>query len=146
MIVLPNNPNVRLAAENAAAESTKDVRVIATSSVPEGIVAAFAFDAGKDVDANEEAMRSAIDGLAVGEIVRASRDATVDGMAAAEGEFLALLDGAHSLPARARRGARRAARPVLGGRPLFVQVLRGEGRPTPGRSSPGSRRGDGART
>jgi len=130
VIVLPNNSNVRLAAENAAAESTKDVRVIATSSVPEGIVAAFAFDADRDVDANEEAMRSAIEGLAVGEIVQASRDATVDGIAAAEGDFLALLDG------RAF-----AASPELevvldglldrfsqDGR-SFVQVLRGEGAP-----------------
>ncbi len=93
VIVLPNNPNVRLAAENAAAESTKDVRVIGTSSVPEGIVAAFEFDPGRDVGVNEEAMRSAVEALAVGEIVRASRDATVDGVTAAEGDFLAMLDG-----------------------------------------------------
>lgn len=93
VIVLPNNPNVRLAAENAANESTKDVRVIATASVPEGIVAAFAFDRETDVDANEAAMRRAIEDLSVGEIVRASRDATVDRVTAAEGEFLAMLDG-----------------------------------------------------
>src|SRR4029079_8623222 len=137
VIVLPNNSNVRLAAENAAAESTKDVRVIATSSVPEGIVAAFAFDVDRDVDANEEAMRSAIEGLAVGEIVQASRDAPVDGIAAAEGDFLALLDG------RAF-----AASPELevvldglldrfsqDGRSL-VQVLRGEGAPEAGKIEP----------
>ena len=93
VIVLPNNPNVRLAAENAAGESTKDVRVIATTSVPEGIVAAFEFDRANDVDANEAAMRAAIEELSVGEIVRASRDATVDGVTAVEGEFLAMLDG-----------------------------------------------------
>jgi DAK2 domain fusion protein YloV len=93
VIVLPNNPNVRLAAENAAAESTKDVRVIATGSVPEGIVAAFEFDADRDTDANEEAMRGALEALAVAEIVRASRDATVDGVAAVEGEYLAMLGG-----------------------------------------------------
>jgi fatty acid kinase len=93
VIVLPNNPNVRLAAENAAAESTKDVRVIATGSVPEGIVAAFEFDASRDVDVNEAAMRSALDALAVAEIVRASRDATVDGVVAAEGDYLAMVDG-----------------------------------------------------
>ena len=57
VIVLPNNPNVRLAAENAASESTKDVRVVPTASVPEGIAAAFAFDAGADVDANEAAIQ-----------------------------------------------------------------------------------------
>lgn len=93
VIVLPNNPNVRLAAENAAQESTKDVRVIATASVPEGIVAAFEFDPHRDVAANEAAMLGAIVDLSVGEVVRASRDATVDGVTAAEGDFLALLDG-----------------------------------------------------
>jgi fatty acid kinase len=137
VIVLPNNPNVRLAAENAAAESTKDVRVIATGSVSEGIVAAFEFAAGRDAAANEEAMRSAIEGLAVGEIVQASRDATVDGITAAEGDYLAMLDG------RAF-----AAGPELesvldqlldrfseDGRSL-VQVLRGEGAPEAGEIEP----------
>ena len=93
VLVLPNNPNVRRAAENAAAESTKDVRVIATSSMPEGTVAAFEFDPASDIDANEMRMRSAIGSLAVGEITRASRDATVDGVAVREGAFLGLLDG-----------------------------------------------------
>jgi len=137
VIVLPNNSNVRLAAENAAAESTKDVRVIETSSVPEGIVAAFAFDAGKDVDANEEAMRSAIDGLAVGEIVQASRDATVDGIAAAEGDFLALLDGrafaaSHELDAVLDGLLDRFSQD---GR-SSVQVLLGEGAPDAGEIEP----------
>ena len=93
VLVLPNNPNVRRAAENAAAESTKDVRVIATSSMPEGTVAAFEFDPASDIDANEMRMRSAIGSLAVGEITRASRDATVDGVAVREGAFLGMLDG-----------------------------------------------------
>ena len=93
VIVLPNNPNVRLAAENAAAESTKDVRVIASESVTEGIAGAFAFDPEQDTDANEAAMRMAIDAVDAAEITRASRDATVDGVTAAEGEFLGLVDG-----------------------------------------------------
>jgi fatty acid kinase len=93
VIVLPNNPNVRLAAENAAQESTKDVRVIETNSVPEGVVGAFAFDAAKDIDENEQDMRGAIAAVETAEITRASRSATVDGVAAAEGDYLALIDG-----------------------------------------------------
>ncbi len=130
VIVLPNNPNVRLAAENAARESTKDVRVVATGSVPEGIVAAFEFDAARDVDANEEAMQGAIEVLAVGEVVRASRDATVDGVTAAEGEFLAILDG-RALAAAPDLWIVVDAlldRFAADGRSL-VQVLRGEGAP-----------------
>jgi hypothetical protein len=130
VIVLPNNPNVRLAAENAAAESTKDVRVVATGSVPEGVVAAFEFDAAQDVDANEAAMRRAIEGLAVAEVVAASRDATVDGISAAAGDFLAMLDG-RAFAAAPELDA--VLDPLLDrfaedGRSL-VQVLRGEGSP-----------------
>ena len=130
VIVLPNNPNVRLAAENAAAESTKDVRVIATASVPEGIVAAFEFDASRNVDVNEAAMRDAAGAIETGEITRASRDATVDGVTAAEGDFLALVDGCavaaggnlwDALDALLERFA-------ADGR-SYVHVLRGEGAP-----------------
>ncbi len=93
VIVLPNNPNVRLAADNAARESTKDVRVIPTGSVPEGIAAAFAFDAARELDENEAAMREALDGVLAAEITIASRDATVDGVTVSAGDYLALLDG-----------------------------------------------------
>jgi len=93
VIVLPNNGNVRLAAEKAAAESTKDVRVIPTGSIPEGVVATVPFRPDVDIDANERAMREAIGGLLTGEIARASRDATVDGVDVHEGEWLGLVDG-----------------------------------------------------
>jgi hypothetical protein len=93
VIVLPNNPNVRLAAENAASESTKDVRVIPTDSVPEGIAAAFAFDPDADVDANEAAIREALAPVVAAEVTVASRDATVDGIAVTAGQYLAIVDG-----------------------------------------------------
>src|SRR5262245_53790588 len=93
VIVLPNTSNVRLAAENAAQESTKDVRVIETGSVPAGRAASCAYDPTKGVDESEPAMRDAAAAVETAEITRASRDATVDGVTAAEGDFLALVDG-----------------------------------------------------
>ncbi len=93
VIVLPNNANVRLAAENAARESTKDVRVIDTGSVPEGIAAAFAFDPNAAIDGNEAAMRDALSSVVAAEVTIASRDARVDGVAATAGDYLAMLDG-----------------------------------------------------
>ena len=93
VLVLPNNPNVRLAAENAANESTKDVRVVPTASVPEGIAAAFAFDDAADVDANEAAIQEALAPLLAAEVTVASRDATVDGLGVTEGQYLAIVDG-----------------------------------------------------
>ncbi len=131
VIVLPNNPNVRFAAENAASESTKDVRVIATDSVPEGIAGAFAFDASLPADENEAAMREAIEAVTAAEITRASRDATVDGITATEGDFLAILDGQafsadESLWVVLDALLDRFARDGL----TYVQLIRGEDAPT----------------
>lgn len=93
VIVLPNNANVRLAAENAAGESSKDVRVVPTASVPEGIAAAFVFDAASDVETNESAIRDALAQLVSAEIAVASRTTTVDGVAVTAGQYLAMLAG-----------------------------------------------------
>ena len=143
VIVLPNNPNVRLAAENAAAESTKDVRVIATDSVPEGIAGAFAFDAdavgrrerGGDARGDRRRRRAA-------EITRASRDATVDGVTAAEGDFLAIVDGRRSRPTGASGSCSTRSStgsPATGS--SYVQLIRGEGAPERGGArAPGSPR------
>ena len=130
VIVLPNDPNIRLAADRAASESTKDVRVVATTSIPEGIAAALPYDADEDVDANEAAMRAALEGVVAAEITRASRTATVDGVAVTEGDFLALVDGR----AFATGGDIWTVLDALlerfsGDGQSFVQVLRGDGAP-----------------
>jgi DAK2 domain fusion protein YloV len=130
VIVLPNDPNVRLAAERARDESTKDVRVVETRSIPEGIAAALPFGATADVDVNERAMRAAVAGLAAAEITRASRSTTVDGVAVREGEYLALLGGR----AFASGDDLWAVLDTLLERfatdgQSFVQVLRGDGAP-----------------
>ena len=130
VIVLPNDSNVGLAVERAGDESTKDVRVVATRSIPEGIAAALPFDPAVDVDANEQAMRAAAGAVAAAEITRASRSASVDGLAVHEGEYLALLGGRAFasgedlwmvLDALLERFAADGQ--------SFVQVLRGSGAP-----------------
>jgi len=130
VIVLPNDPNIRLAAERAAEESTKDVRVVSTTSIPEGIAAALTFDPAAEIDENEKVMRGALAGIDAAEITRASRSATVDGVAVTEGEFLALVDGSAFatgadiwtvLDALVERFATDGH--------SFVQVLRGDGAP-----------------
>ena len=132
VIVLPNNSNVRLAAEKAADESTKDVRVIPTDSIPEGIAAAFQFTPSLDVDTNEQAMSDAIAGLSTGEVARASRDATVDGIAVREGAWLGLVDGSAVAASDDLLETLDAVtdRLVTDGRSI-VTVLLGEGAPEP---------------
>jgi len=131
VVVLPNNPNVRLASENAAAESTKAVRVLSTDTIPEGIAAAFAFDAARSLEENGEAMRAAFEGVTAAEITRASRDATVDGVTAKEGDFLAILDGRAFVSDVSLRVVLDTLfdRFEADGR-TYVQLIRGEGAPS----------------
>jgi hypothetical protein len=130
VIVLPNNGNVRLAAEKAAAESTKDVRVIPTETIPEGLEAAIAFNPATDVDANEQAMIDAISDLSTAEITRASRDTSIDGIAVREGSWLGLVDGTAVVSDEDLLSVLDLVvdRIVAGERSL-VMVLRGDGAP-----------------
>ncbi len=93
VIVLPNNPNVIMAAEQAARTSPKHARVLPTRSLPVGVIAALAYNPEFGPDANYEAMASAVEGVRAIELARAVRDAEVDGLGVREGEFMAVLDG-----------------------------------------------------
>lgn len=94
VVVLPNNKNVRLAADEAAKASTKDVRVLGTTSVPEGLAAMLGFNPDDPIDVNERRMRQEAEGVATAEITIASRDTTVDGVTVKKGAWLGLVDGA----------------------------------------------------
>jgi uncharacterized protein len=94
VIVLPNNGNVILAAEQAAELATgKQVRVVPTRSVQEGLRAAFEYQADEPAAANIERMEEAIATVRTGEVTTASRDVSLDGVAVVEGEWLGLVDG-----------------------------------------------------
>jgi dihydroxyacetone kinase-like predicted kinase len=93
VVLLPNNANVVLAAEQAARVAGKAVQVVATTSIPAGLAALVAFNGERSAAENADAMRDALAGLATGEIAVASRDASTNGVPVREGEFLALLDG-----------------------------------------------------
>ncbi|MFN8222270.1 MAG: DAK2 domain-containing protein [Gaiellales bacterium] len=94
VIVLPNNRNVILSAEQAIGLSDgKNVRVIPTRTVQEGIRAAHEYEAEADPETNVERMTAAIGELRTGEITKASRTVTLDGVDVREGEFLGLADG-----------------------------------------------------
>jgi DAK2 domain fusion protein YloV len=91
-VVLPNNANVILAAEQAARLSARPVQVVPARSLQAGLAALVAFNPERSAEENAAEMREALASVATGLITIASRDATIDGVSAQEGEFLGLLD------------------------------------------------------
>ena len=94
VIVLPNNKNVILSAEQAVGLANKPVRVVPTRSVQAGLAAMIAYDPERDAAENERAMARAQEGVATGEVTIASRDVTLDGIEVRKGAWLGLADGA----------------------------------------------------
>jgi uncharacterized protein len=92
VVVLPNNGNVIMSAEQAADHAAKVVRVVPTRSVQAGLAALVAFDPGSGAEANAETMAEAVDAVATGAITIASRDVVLDGIEVRKGEWLGLAD------------------------------------------------------
>ena len=93
VVLLPNNPNVVLAAERAAEEASKRAVVVPTRSVQAGLSALVTYDPTLGARENAEAMREAASCVRTGAVTRASRTASVGGVAVAEGQFLGLVEG-----------------------------------------------------
>jgi DAK2 domain fusion protein YloV len=93
VVLLPNNSNVVLTAEQAAGLAGKPVQVVPTDSIQRGLAAMVVFDGAQSAEQNADAMREAVADVVTGEVTIASRDASLDGMAVQEGAYLGLADG-----------------------------------------------------
>lgn len=93
VFVLPNNKNIIMASEQAADLSAKQVVVLPTKTVPQGISAMLAFDPEIDPDANAQAMTVAAQLVHSGQMTYAARDSEFDGHAISQGDYLALCEG-----------------------------------------------------
>jgi dihydroxyacetone kinase-like predicted kinase len=94
VVILPNDGNVVPAAKQAAELSEKSVEVAPTTSIPQGVAAALAFNAEGDAASNLRAMEAAYGAVKSGEVTAASRDVTLDGITTVTGEFIGILEGA----------------------------------------------------
>ena len=92
-VVLPNNGNVIMAAEQAAANAGRVVRVVPTRSIQAGLAALVSFDPTASADANAAAMQETLDGVVTGAVTIASRDVRLDGIAVEAGKWLGLAEG-----------------------------------------------------
>ena len=93
IFVLPNNKNIIMSAKQAAEISDKDVRVIPTTSIPQGITCVTMFNSEVEVDENEEALKETIDMVKTGSVTYAVRDTEMDGIQIKEGNMLGLIEG-----------------------------------------------------
>ena len=94
VFVLPNNGNIIMAAQQCAALTEKQVVVIPTKTVPQGITAMMNvdFDA-PDAQAITDAMTDCLSSVTTAQITYAARDSDFDGFAIKEGDYLALEEG-----------------------------------------------------
>ncbi len=93
VFVLPNNKNIIMAAEQAVELSDRDVCVLQTRTIPQGLSAMLAFDPDATLEENRLNMTKAFDRVSTGQITFAARDSEYDGHSIKEGEVLALDNG-----------------------------------------------------
>jgi len=92
IIILPNNKNIILAAEAAGNLSPKEVAVVPTRTAPQGFCALLSLNPNGDLRATADSMFDAAQQISTGEITRATRSVTLDGVEVNEGEFIGLVD------------------------------------------------------
>ena len=93
VIVLPNNSNIVLTANQAAKIVENDVYVIPTKTIPQGISAMIAMISGLDIKENVERMNAAVASVKSGEITHAVRDSKYNGLEIKENDIIGILDG-----------------------------------------------------
>jgi DAK2 domain fusion protein YloV len=130
VLVLPNNSNVVLTAEQAAGLSTKSVRVIPSRSVQAGVAAMSRFVPTASPEENQQAMLEELDSAVTGEVTVASRDAKLDGVEIDEGAYLGLVDDvAIAAGPELDAVAHEVVDRVLAGGGSFLTILTGEDAP-----------------
>lgn len=93
IFVLPNNKNIIMAAEQAVKLTDRNVIVLQTRTIPQGITAMLAFDENSDFSTNGVNMTKALDNVGSGSITFAVRDSDFEGKQIKKGEILAMENG-----------------------------------------------------
>ena len=94
VFVLPNNKNIIMAAQAAQELATREVVVVPTKTVPQGIAAMLSFDETQSASENAELMTESLAGVTTMQITYAARNSDFEGRDIHEGEYLALYNGA----------------------------------------------------
>ena len=94
VILLPNNKNIVMAAEQAAnMETDVQVKVVASRTIPQGIAALMAYDSEGELEETAEAMIESMQHVQSAEITYAVRDTSIDAFQIKEGQLLGIVEG-----------------------------------------------------
>ena len=93
VVVLPNNKNIVAAAQQAAQQSSKQVTVVPSRSIPQGIAAVLALNPDLPFEANAEAMERTLASVRSAEVTRAVRATTIEGRRIELGQAIGVVDG-----------------------------------------------------
>jgi DAK2 domain fusion protein YloV len=93
IIILPNNKNIVLAAQASADLTVKDVQVVPSRTIPQGLSAMLRLIPDGDFETIVSEMNTALDEVQSGEITTATRNVEIDGVMCMEGQNIGLLNG-----------------------------------------------------
>ena len=93
VIILPNNKNIFMAADQAAEVADVPVAVVPSKTVSQGMTAMLAFNGEQSLEENKTAMTEMLDSVVSGQITNAIRDTAIDGVEIHEGDYLGMVDG-----------------------------------------------------
>lgn len=93
VLILPNNKNIIMAAEQAAEVLEIEAAVVATKTVPEGLAAILAFNPEATVEKNAQAMLQAASAIKTGQVTYAVRDTSIDGVTIRKDDFMGIAQG-----------------------------------------------------
>ncbi|RAS88458.1 DAK2 domain-containing protein [Priestia endophytica] len=93
VIILPNNSNIVMTAEQAADVVGKDVVVVPSKTVPQGMTALLSFNAERNLAQNKQEMTNALENVKSGQVTYAVRDTTIDGIEIKKDDFIGIHEG-----------------------------------------------------
>ncbi len=128
VFVLPNNKNIIMASEQAAALADREVIVVPTRTIPQGITALLTFDFDQNAKDNAVNMNLAIENVKTGSITFAARNSDFDGHKIKKGEILAMENSKLSFTDKeVEKAAVKLAKQMIDKNTTFVTIIYGEG-------------------
>ncbi len=127
VFVLPNNKNIIMAAEQTIGLASREVHVLPTRTIPQGLAAMLVFNPDDDAETNLIAMGHAADKVGTGQITFAARDSDFDGHKIKQGEILAMENGRLSFTDKdITKAAVKLAKQLIKKNTTFITLIYGE--------------------